>query len=70
MAVSENIGYENNISGLIWNVRARYDGDATDEEIADKLKHELENRGFDYVDDLLESIRDSYINDTVKELLS
>ena len=70
MAVSENIGYENNISGLIWNVRARYDGDATDEEIADKLKHELENRGFDYVDDLLESIRNSYINDTVKELLS
>ena len=70
MAVSENIGYENNISGLIWNTRARYDGDATDEEIADKLKHELENRGFDYVDDLLESIRDSYINDTIKELLS
>ena len=72
MAVSENIGYENNISGLIWNVRAHYRGDTdvTDEEIADKLKHELENRGFDYVDDLLESIRDSYINDTVKELLS
>lgn len=72
MAVSENIGYENNISSLIHDTRAHYRGDAdvTDEEIADKLKHELENRGFDYVDDLFESIRDSYINDTVKELLS
>ena len=72
MAVSENIGYENNISGLVHDTRAHYRGDTdvTDEEIADKLKHELENRGFDYVDDLFESIRDSYINDTVKELLS
>lgn len=78
MAISENIGNENSISGLILSTkmhycgdaRAHYDGDATDEEIADKLKHELENRGFDYIDDLLESIRDSYINDTVKELLS
>ena len=79
MAISENIGNENSIDYLVWStkmhycggdIRARYDGDATDEEIADKLKHELENRGFDYVDDLFESIRDSYINDTVKELLS
>ena len=78
MAISENIGNENSIDYLVWSTkmhyrgdgRARYDGDATDEEIADKLKHELENRGFDYVDDLFESIRDSYINDTVKELLS
>lgn len=72
MAVSENIGYENNISSLIHDTRAHYHGDAdiTDEEIADRLKHELENRGFDYIDDLFESIRDSYINDTVKELLS
>ena len=72
MAVSENIGYENNISSLVHDTRAHYRGDTdvTDEEIADKLKHELENRGFDYVDDLFESIRDSYINDTVKELLS
>ena len=70
IAVSENIGYENSIACLISDTRARYDGDATDEEIADKLKHELDNRGFDYVDDLFESIRDSYINDTLKELLS
>lgn len=72
MAVSENIGNENSIDYLVWSTRVHYHGDAdvTDEEIADELKHELENRGFDYVDDLFESIRDSYINDTVKELLS
>ena len=72
IAVSENIGYENSISSLVHDTRAHYRGDTdvTDEEIADKLKHELDNRGFDYVDDLFESIRDSYINDTVKELLS
>lgn len=70
MAVAQNIGYENSISHLIWSTRTNYHGNATDEEIADKLRHELENRGFNYKDDLLESIRDEYINDTVKELLS